>query len=795
MGAVRFCTANLLRRRIAGLLAIAALIGLAGSLTLAAFAGARRTDTAYPRLLDRVHALDVLVVPDFGETVSARDLAKVPGVTFAADAYGFGVSDWSGRGTLPPDANLGLGGFGLTLAGARSGAESPRVSDGRLPRNDRPGEIFVNEAAAKTLGLHVGSTVHYSLYEFSDLVLEDGSINPDAVFTPVTFTVVGIGTTVDDLLRNENQDAESLLLSPAFVREYRDRASYKVAGAFLEHGSGDLAAFTAGLNRAVGDQKVQLQTRVSRERAFEAVAEPYSASLFLFGIAATLAALIVVAQALIRIVDLDAADGSLLVALGAARATRATIASGRALIAIAVGAAAAVAGAIALSPLFPLGQARDAEPDPGVHVDALVLGSGFVAIVVVLAVPTLARAWRVSRRRTVDDVANAERPVRVAERLAGSGAPASVVTGVRFAFRDGDGRRVSILTTLFGFVVAAATVVAALTFGTSLDRMIETPARYGWSWDAITDTYDSGASPELIAALHDDHRVAGLSIGTRGNVLFENTPFTGYGFDRVRGRALPVASEGRMPQRATEVALGAETLRTLGKDVGDSLGARRPDGSVARLHIVGRTALPALALNGTDGLGDGAALTAKGLARLDPTAEPSFFLVDLAPDSTIAQLQRSYGDNATTLGPQRPGAILTYGDVRRTPLLLAGLLGLLGACVLVHLLVTSVRARRRDLAVLKTIGFTRRQIATTVAAQATTLVLVALVIAIPLGLVIGRWTWSSFAGNLGVAAGVVMPAAAVLAVVALTLLVGNAAAVFPARSAARTRAALVLRSE
>ena len=97
-----------------------------------------------------------------------------------------------------------------------------------------------------------------------------------------------------------------------------------------------------------------------------------------------------------------------------------------------------------------------------------------------------------SRHRTVDDVANAERPVRLADRLAGSGAPASIVTGVRFAFRDGDGRRVSILTTLFGLVVAAATVIAALTFGTSLDRMIETPARYGWNWDAITDTYDSG---------------------------------------------------------------------------------------------------------------------------------------------------------------------------------------------------------------------------------------------------------------------------------------------------------------
>jgi putative ABC transport system permease protein len=337
-------------------------------------------------------------------------------------------------------------------------------------------------------------------------------------------------------------------------------------------------------------------------------------------------------------------------------------------------------------------------------------------------------------------------------------------------------------------------VIAALTFGTSLDRMIETPARYGWTWDALTDTFDNGASPELVAALEDDTRIAGLTVGTRGNVTLAGRAVTGYGLDAVRGHALPEPSEGRMPRGAGEVALGAETLRTVGKEVGDTLVVTSADGRAARLHIVGKTAFPSIALNGTDALGDGAALTAAGLAHLDATAEPSFFLIDLAPGVRVAQLQRTYRD-VGTLGPQRPGAILTYGDVRQTPLFLAGLLGLLGACVLVHLLVTSVRARRRDLAVLKTIGFTRRQLALTVAAQATTLVLVALVIAIPLGLIIGRWTWTSFADDLGVIAGVVLPGLAVLGVVLLTLLVGNAAAVFPARSAARTRAAVVLRSE
>ena len=398
MGAVRFCTANLLRRRFVGLLAVAALIGLAGAVTLAAFAGARRTDTAYPRLLDRLHALDVLVAPDFGETVSVRQLAKIPSVEFAASAYGFGLANFSGHGALPADTQFGLNGIGPSVAGAKIDAESPRVNAGRLPRPDRPNEIFLNEASARTLGLRVGSTVHWSLYDFSDLILDDGSINPDTVFTPVNFRVVGIGMTIDDLLLNENQDAGSVTLSPAFVTKYRDFAIYKVAGVFLEHGTRDLPAFTGDVNRILGDQKVQLQTRGARERAFAAVAEPYSASLLLFGIAAALAALIVVAQALVRLVDLDATDGPVLAALGTERRTQAAIASGRALVAIALGALLAVVGAIALSPLFPLGRARDAEPDPGVHVDLLVVAGGFVAIMAVLVAPTLWRAWRVARQ-------------------------------------------------------------------------------------------------------------------------------------------------------------------------------------------------------------------------------------------------------------------------------------------------------------------------------------------------------------------------------------------------------------
>ena len=129
-----------------------------------------------------------------------------------------------------------------------------------------------------------------------------------------------------------------------------------------------------------------------------------------------------------------------------------------------------------------------------------------------------------------------------------------------------------------------------------------------------------------------------------------------------------------------------------------------------------------------------------------------------------------------------------------TPLLLAGLLTILGVGVLAHVLVTSVRARQRDLAILKTIGFTRRQVSTTVAWQATTLVVLALALGVPIVLAFGRWIWQTFANDLGLSAGLVVPVVTIVGIAAAALL-ANLIAAMPARTAARTKAAIVLRRE
>jgi ABC-type lipoprotein release transport system permease subunit len=113
----------------------------------------------------------------------------------------------------------------------------------------------------------------------------------------------------------------------------------------------------------------------------------------------------------------------------------------------------------------------------------------------------------------------------------------------------------------------------------------------------------------------------------------------------------------------------------------------------------------------------------------------------------------------------------------------------------VHALTAVTRHRRRDLAILKTIGFTRRQLSRTVAWQSTVIVLVAIAVGVPLGLALGRWLWRFVSTQLGVVPHPLVPPVWVAVVVLGALVVANLIAALPGWRAARTPAAAVLRHE
>jgi len=146
----------------------------------------------------------------------------------------------------------------------------------------------------------------------------------------------------------------------------------------------------------------------------------------------------------------------------------------------------------------------------------------------------------------------------------------------------------------------------------------------------------------------------------------------------------------------------------------------------------------------------------------------------------------------------RPVPSVDVENLRRVsglPAVLAGVVTVLALAVLAHAIVTTLRRRRRDLAVLRTLGFLRRQLGVAVFAFAATTVALAVAIGAPIGIGIGRWAWRLVADSLGTPAPAVVPVLLVVLVGPLTLLVAAAVAAAPARSAAETEPALVLRSE
>ena len=145
--------------------------------------------------------------------------------------------------------------------------------------------------------------------------------------------------------------------------------------------------------------------------------------------------------------------------------------------------------------------------------------------------------------------------------------------------------------------------------------------------------------------------------------------------------------------------------------------------------------------------------------------------------------------------PSAPPEVEKLAQVDDLPKVLAGLLALLALFAVGYALVTAVSRRRRDFAVLKTLGFRRRQVAGAIAWQASTLGFLGALIGIPFGLIIGRWTWALVADGLGVAPDPALPVVALACAVPATLLVANLVAFVPGRVAARTRPAVVLRAE
>jgi predicted lysophospholipase L1 biosynthesis ABC-type transport system permease subunit len=541
---------------------------------------------------------------------------------------------------------------------------------------------------------------------------------------------------------------------------------------------------------------VQRDLTSSAQRSFRL----QSLALWLLAGSTALVALLILSQAVARQVFIDSRDHPTLAALGMTGGQRWALGMARAALVGTTGAIVAVVLAIVLSPLTPVSLARTAEPDPGLRLDGPVLGLGLAATL--LAVPALALfpTWRARRR----DDRESRRPSSVAAALARAGFPVTTVTGARLALEPGRGRTaVPVKTTLATAGVAVVSVAAALTFGASLDRLLTTPRLFGQTWDTSYTTFgESNLLPDAEPVLDRDPAVAAYSIGAFGEIDVDGRSVGVVALDLPRGSVVPPILAGRAPIRPQEIALGTHTLERLHKRLGDRVRVTLGGGPGVSMRVVGRSVTPLF--YGEARLGEGALITFDNALRLDPTGEStaSDAVVRWTADADRVAKRRVFerlsevaGRTLVVLPTETPTDIVNFGRVQSMPLVLGGILALLGAATLTHTLVTAIGRRRRDLAVLKTMGFVRRQVTGTVAWQATTMVAIALLVGMPVGVALGRWAWTLLAGQLGVVNEPVTPLPAVLLVIPATLVIANLAAAVPGWVASRIHPAVALRAE
>jgi hypothetical protein len=259
-----------------------------------------------------------------------------------------------------------------------------------------------------------------------------------------------------------------------------------------------------------------------------------------------------------------------------------------------------------------------------------------------------------------------------------------------------------------------------------------------------------------------------------------------------------------------QVVLGASTLRQLGKAVGQTVEERAAHGKTTQLTIVGTATLPPIGVTGSSHLEMGSG--AEVASRLIPAAARNLFEVTPGPNAILIRTRGGPSPQAlhnlqaigrtlniaenggSVLAVQRPAEIINYGSLGSTPLILGVALAAGAAIALGITLVNSVRRRRRDLAILKTLGFTRRQLAAAIAIQASVAAVIGCAVGIPLGVALGRVLWNLFAAEINAVPLPTVPAGDVVLIGLLTIALAALVATVPGRLAARTHTAQLLRA-
>ncbi len=833
-----------LGRRWGGYLSLVLLIGSVGGLAMGSVAGARRTQSSYPAYLASTNPSDLDVGFVSQNTVSSgvaglqNQLAHTPDVKHVANYFELLLGPVRPNGTI--DSSSAFVSGSTQAIGSANGLffkqDRVTVVEGRMANPARENEFVTDSETARLAGWHLNETIPFGAFTLAQAATGDSTIEAHLRFAA---KLVGIVVFNNHAVVHDDVDhfVSYALFTPTLTRSLVASSSFwpfVVYGLQLDHGSHDLAAVEGkiiGLIPRGSEYNFYVPSVVEAE--VQRAIKPETIALGVFGAIAALATLLIAGQAIGRQLRTDDDDLDVLRALGATPTMVMTDGLIGVLGAVIVGSFLAAGVAVGLSPLAPIGAVREVDPSPGIAFDWDVLSIGVAALIVGLAVLALALAYWRSPGRITRQRRSGGSGSRIVRAAVSSGLAAPAIVGLGFAVDPGRGRTaVPVRSALFGTALAVLMVVATLTFGSSLQTLVSHPALYGWNWSyALEQTTGGNVPPQVRALLNHSREVAG---------------WTGFSFAsaQIDGQTVPILA-GSVHAQVTppiltghalaandQIVLGSATLAQLHKRVGDRVVASYGSPKDAPFYvpptslvIVGTATMPAI--GGSESLhpsmGTGA-LVANGIqpaAMIRATTSPyptlngpTMVVVRLrdgvSPTVGLASLQRiaevgtkalaavpngQGGGTIVVLPVQHPAEIVNYRSMGATPTILVSGLAV-GAIVALGLtLVASVRRRRRDLALLKTLGFTRRQLAATVSWQASLVAVIGTIVGAPVGVVLGRWLWILFAHEIYAVPDPAVPLESIVFVALGTLLLANLVAFFPGRVAGKTQTALMLRTE
>jgi len=825
-------------RRRGGYLALILLVGVVGGVAMGAIAGARRTQSSYPVYLASTNPSQVQYFTEFAPSTNIgysagvdRAIAHLPYVKRASVVVGF-------DGTLQPLQPLRMAGppgeappsFEGGLNGEYYSVDRVTLRQGRMANPRRDDEFVMSAGGAAEYGLHIGSMLRLGFFTDTQAASPTFAGYPtDKPYLAIDLKLVGIIEATQQVIQDDDSALGDQLavVTPALTRRlaaccaYYSYDSLQLDGASLHQG-----AVTSAVEKIVPSAVLAsnggAQTNAPIIAKAERVIRPESIAFGVFGLIAALAALVIGGQVVARLVRRNASDAAVLRALGAGPVMTAADGLLGTLGALVGGALLAVAVAVALSPLAPVGAVRPVYLDPGIAFDWTVLGAGLAVLVVVLGAVAVLMAYRAAPHRAAALLeAGAARNASLARVASGVGLPPAAMRGIHWALGGGSARDAApVRSAVLGAVLAVVVIVTSVTFGASLNALVSRPALYGWNWNYALLAGFSGAEDlpaAQTAALFDHER----DVEHWAGVYFERVQLDGVNVPALalapRSRIEPSPLTGHGLRSDNQVVLGAATLTQLHKQVGDTVmantGGRRP----TRLLIVGTATLPTIGASGDPQLqmGTGAVvspslfpaadLNQQGSALPGPNAVFVTTRSGVPPAKALASLEhidevlsRPATQDAPASGVVsvlRPAEITDYRSVGSTAFVLAGVLGAGALGALGRTLVASVRRRRRELALLKALGFTQAQLAGTVAWQSSVSAAIGVIVGLPLGIALGRWLWTLFARGISAVPDPTVPVVSMVLIALGALVFANLAAAVPGRIAARTSTALLLRTE